>query len=170
MIRRMSRSSPCGLLVGALLSFSFSCGDDESGVGSEDAAILSFSAEPDTLTEGESTLLSWSTQGARAVYLTSEGIRLSTEALPASGAWEVAPSETADYRLEAFDHSGALTTSELIIQVEERGPPRIEAFEASAGMYRMGDPPSRPTRRSIFTRSAASCDSTGRTTGGRAFK
>lgn len=86
--------------------------------------ILNFQAQPANILSGESSTLSWSTQGATEVSISGVG------SVAVSGNTVVSPTQTTTYTLTARGPGGE-TTASVTVQVMEGQAPRIIRFTAS---------------------------------------
>ncbi|HWV37597.1 MAG TPA: hypothetical protein VN033_03865 [Vulgatibacter sp.] len=97
--------------------------------------ILSFLAAPATVAQGESTVLSWTTEGADSVHLRAGTTPIDIgDAGVAEGEFEVTPLETTVYVLEAL-RGEVRATAEVVVDV--LSPPAIE-FEAAQALIDYG--------------------------------
>ena len=88
-------------------------------------SIATFSAQPASITAGQRTTLSWTTQGAADVELDQMlGVRA------ASGSVEVSPSQTTTYNLTARGPGGA-ASAPVTVTVAQAGAPAITSFTAT---------------------------------------
>lgn len=113
---------------------------DEAGgpVDGGEVTVVAFTAEPPRIGVGQASRLRWQTENATRVVLYEDGVPLDGEPLPLDGALEVRPKRTSVYRLEALNEGEGWDQAELTVEVDLRGPPRIEAFTASAAAVRKG--------------------------------
>jgi hypothetical protein len=86
--------------------------------------ILSFSAEPDAIHTGESSLLRWQITGATSVTL------LNTTVSPTIGETTVRPDSTTTYTLSASNDAGISTAAVTIGVDVQLSPPEISEFMA----------------------------------------
>ena len=87
-------------------------------------AILSFQANPSSITTGQSTMLIWQTKNADQVTISSLG------AVAKSGTSSVSPTQTTTYTLTASNSFGQ-TTATVTVTVAPIPPPIILSFSAS---------------------------------------
>lgn len=129
------------LVAGLLLVAGASCSSDD---GVEDLGAqgrpLTFVADPQTIQEGETTSLSWTTAHARLVRIDAGGVVLSRGNLPKDGSLEVTPKASTTYRLEVIGKNGKPAATTVAVEVQPRGAPTIERFEASASVVGRGAP------------------------------
>ena len=92
-------------------------------VGASDPRILRFDATPTNINSGESSTLSWATDGATSV--TISGI---SGALPTSGSRAVSPTQTTTYTLTATGADGRSVTAPVVVTVGGSGTARILQF------------------------------------------
>jgi len=85
-------------------------------VGSSDPRILRFEATPTNINSGESSTLSWATDGATSV--TISGI---SGTLPTSGSRPVSPTQTTTYTLTATGADGRSVTAPVVVTVGGAG-------------------------------------------------
>lgn len=88
------------------------------------ARVLNFSASPMTITAGQSSTLSWSTENAEAVDISGIGT------VAVQGSQSVTPSETTTYTMTVRNRSGT-TTANVTVQVQPQQMPRILRFLAA---------------------------------------
>lgn len=93
--------------------------------------ILSFSASSETITEGQTTTLTWSTANVTEVRL-FEGEEEILQGDAARGSIDVRPIATVAFTLVAGNETGRRTTAEVVVEVVPAVPevPRITRFEA----------------------------------------
>ncbi|HWV38597.1 MAG TPA: lamin tail domain-containing protein [Vulgatibacter sp.] len=121
--------------------FLAACGDEEVAPDEvvEAVKIVSFAAEPDRVSAGESVTLSWKTEGAAAVALTGNGAEVDLEgASAAEGSVTVAIDESTSFVLEATSASGRKATESLAVTVEAGPRPSIVSFEAEPSIVEAG--------------------------------
>jgi hypothetical protein len=90
------------------------------------ARILRFQAVPTNIMSGESSTLSWATQGAQTV--TISGV---TGNLPLNGSTVVSPTQTTTYTITATGADGKSSTAQAIVTVTTGGAPRVISFSAN---------------------------------------
>ena len=95
-------------------------------------AVGSFSANPGTITAGQSATLSWNVTGATSVSI-SPGIG----SVSSSGSQTVTPTETTTYTITATNDAGSSTTTAKVT-VNPSGPPTIAGFTASPASITSG--------------------------------
>ena len=99
------------------------------------AEIKQFSATPDTIQQGHSSKLSWTTQDATEVFIDPE-----VGPVQASGARDVSPTKTTTYSITAKGSGGTKTVAARV-NVEQppvSEPPRIVSFSASEATIQEG--------------------------------
>lgn len=94
-------------------------------VDTPEVRILRFTATPDQIEAGESSVLAWETQNAGTV--TIEGIG----PVAASGTTTVSPETTTTFRLTASNAAGSVTQTATVTVRSRPAPPTINVFEAS---------------------------------------
>ena len=87
--------------------------------------IIRFAASPTNLTGGESSTLSWTTQGASQVSISGIGT------VDANGNRTVSPSATTTYTLTAQSSDGRQVTAQVVITVSAGNAPRVISFSAN---------------------------------------
>ncbi len=92
-------------------------------VGTSAARILRFEATPTNIISGESSILSWTTDGATSVSISGVGI-----GLPASGSRSVSPTQTTTYTLTATGSDGSTVTAPVVVTVGNGQSARILQF------------------------------------------
>jgi hypothetical protein len=85
-----------------------------SGPSPTEPIINSFSADPSTITEGESSILSWSTTGA-----TSVSIDHAIGSVDLTGTTTINPTITTTYTLTATNAEGSVTATTIVTVTEE---------------------------------------------------
>lgn len=126
--------------LGAFLLALGGCGDkgkDDKNAGG--AQILSFTSSMEAIVEGESATLQWETQGASAIILTANGVRIDGGDLEAAGSLEVRPEGDTTYGLEAASSKGASAKAEVFVEVLPFGPPQIDSFAATPSETKIGE-------------------------------
>jgi len=88
------------------------------------ARVLNFSASPMTITAGQSSTLSWSTENAESVDISGIGT------VAVQGSQSVSPTETTTYTMTVRNRGGS-TTANVTIQVQPQQMPRIQRFLAA---------------------------------------
>ena len=96
--------------------------------------ITAFTANPDTITAGEETTLSWEVNGEDVSFTIDNGVGAvnSTDVT-------VAPTETTTYTLSAMGSSGNDTSTVIVIVKPRIDPPQITAFTATSTTIFAGD-------------------------------
>jgi uncharacterized cupredoxin-like copper-binding protein len=88
--------------------------------------ILQFNANPTQITAGQSSILSWITEGATSVSISTLGNE------PTNGSISVSPTNTTTYILTATGPGGTVTASQLVtVSPVAPGNPQIIRFEAN---------------------------------------
>jgi len=96
--------------------------------------IVSFTANPTTVTAGQPTTLSWSVTGATSVTM-DNGIG----ALPASGSGPISPAQTTTYTLTAANTAGSATARVTVtVTAPAPGVPTIASFTANPSTVTAG--------------------------------
>jgi len=88
------------------------------------ARVLNFSASPMTITAGQSSTLSWSTENAEQVEISGIG------AVAVQGSQSVTPAETTTYTMTVRNRGGT-TSATVTIQVQPQAMPRVMRFLAA---------------------------------------
>jgi hypothetical protein len=88
--------------------------------------ITSFTANPATITAGQSSTLSWTTTNAVSVSISGIG-----EVQPANGSVSVSPTATTTYTLTATGNGGSITRTVTVSVLQPRDPPLILSFATS---------------------------------------
>ena len=96
-----------------------------SGNGSA-PTITSFSADPESINSGSSSVLSWATSGATSIAITP-GTFTSTLA---TGSTSVSPTATTTYTLTATNAAGSVTSTQTVT-VNTASIPKISSFAAN---------------------------------------
>jgi hypothetical protein len=91
-----------------------------------DPRIIRYSAVPTNIVQGESSTLSWTTEGAATVTIT--GV---SGTLPLSGSTVVTPTQTTTYTLTATASDGRSVSAPVIVTVGNVGVARIISFSAN---------------------------------------
>jgi hypothetical protein len=102
--------------------------------GVSDPLILRFEAVPTNIVSGESSMLSWTTQGASTVTIT--GV---SGTLPLSGSTSVSPTQTTTYTLTATASDGKSVSASAIVTVSNGQLPRIVSFSGTPTSINPGD-------------------------------
>jgi len=124
------------LLLGLLLIVGGACGPITLSTPGQQPSIISFNAEPSSISAGESSNLSWNVSGATTVSI-DQGI--GNVAL--TGTRSVAPSTTTVYTLTAFSSVGSITaTTQVIVSgtPTSTGSPVINSFVANPSSISLG--------------------------------
>jgi hypothetical protein len=95
--------------------------------------INSFTAGPESIISGSSSLLSWATSGAETIAI-APGTFTSTST---SGSVSVSPTLTTTYTLTATDPAGSVTSLQTIT-VDSEAKPTISSFTASPASVNSG--------------------------------
>lgn len=98
-----------------------------SGTGKP--TIVSFTANPTSITSGSSSTLSWSTTGAASIAITP-GTFTSTSA---NGSTSVSPTATTTYTLTATNASGSTTSTATVTLIAPGGPLAITTSSCPGG-------------------------------------
>ncbi len=98
--------------------------------GSGGVRILNFTGQPTTINAGQSSMLSWQTQGADTVTITSLG------SVSPSGSNSVTPAQTTTYTLTASGSGGQASASVTITVIG--GQPVIASFTATPASIAAG--------------------------------
>jgi len=107
------------------------CGGSSSsspGKGSQ-PTIVSFAADPASITSGATTTLSWATAGATSIAITP-GTFTSTSA---SGSTDVSPTATTSYTLTASNASGSITSTAKVTVTAAGGSLAITTTSCPGG-------------------------------------
>ena len=88
--------------------------------------ITSFSADPESINSGSSSMLSWATSGATSIAITP-GTFTSTSV---SGSTSVSPTATTTYTLTATNAAGSVTSTQTVT-VNTASIPKISSFAAN---------------------------------------
>ena len=88
--------------------------------------ITSFSADPESINSGSSSMLSWATSGATSIAFTP-GTFTSTSV---SGSTSVSPTATTTYTLTATNAAGSVTSTQTVT-VNTASIPTISSFTAN---------------------------------------
>lgn len=125
---RISGPSLCALVLILFVCVGLpGCGASSSvSASSAKPAISSFTATPTGINSGDSSTLTWATNGATTVAITP-GAFTSTSA---NGATNVNPTATTTYTLSATNSAG-VTSSTLTITVNTASKPTIKSFTAN---------------------------------------
>jgi hypothetical protein len=91
-----------------------------------DPRIIRYAAVPTNIITGESSMLSWTTEGAATVTIT--GV---SGTLPLSGSTSVSPTQTTTYTLTATSTDGKSVTASVIVTVSNGQLARIVSFTAN---------------------------------------
>jgi hypothetical protein len=96
-------------------------------VSSSAPQILRFDATPTQINQGESSTLTWNTQGAQTVQISGIGM------VPASGSQTVTPTASTTYTLTATSADGTQTTTTVSVTVRSSSSSalRIASFTSS---------------------------------------
>jgi len=94
--------------------------------GPGNPVIVRFEAVPTNIISGESSMLSWTTQGAATV--TISGV---SGSLPLSGSTSVSPTQTTTYTLTATSTDGRSVSASVIVTVSNGQLARIVSFSAN---------------------------------------
>lgn len=89
-----------------------------------DPRIFRFAATPTNITLGQSSTLSWTTEGASEVNISGIG------RVDSSGSMMVTPTQTTTYTLTARGEDGRTVTAPVIVTVGDANVPRILQFSA----------------------------------------
>ncbi len=93
--------------------------------------IVSFNAEPRTITKGETSVLSWETANADQVSIdVQSGDGMSLGSVGTAGTATVSPADTTTYKITATNGSGSVTRT-VTVTVTPPGMPRILNFVAT---------------------------------------
>lgn len=93
------------------------------------SAEVSFSANPETIQEGECSTLTWSTQNVQAVYLYPQGEPWQNYGVPGNGTRTVCPSDTTTYDLRVVKLDGSVEIRTATVHVVSNpGAPQITRF------------------------------------------
>ena len=103
------------------------------GATGTDARIFRFDASPTNITLGQSTTLSWTTEGATDVSISGIG------AVDSSGSRSVTPTQTTTYTLTARASDGRQVTAPVIVTVGNAQVPRILQFSALPASVNPGE-------------------------------
>ncbi len=95
--------------------------------------VVSFTADPQMIERGDSTLLSWQTEGADSVMIDGIG------SVGTGGSATVSPTETTTYRLTARNDSGEIVKTTTVTVVAPNAP-RILTFVANPAEIGQGEP------------------------------
>lgn len=87
-------------------------------------SVLTFNAQPASVTAGQSTTLSWTTQAATEVSI-DNGVGVQ----PATGSVSVSPAQSTTYTLTATGPGGT-SSAQVTVTVTQVGAPSIAAFSA----------------------------------------
>jgi hypothetical protein len=98
-----------------------------------DPRIIRYSAVPTNIVSGESSTLSWTTEGAATVTIT--GV---SGTLPLSGSTVVTPTQTTTYTLTATSSDGRSVSAPVIVTVGNVGVARIISFTANPATIDVG--------------------------------
>lgn len=102
--------------------------------GASDPRIIRFEAIPTNIISGESSMLSWTTEGASTVTIT--GV---SGTLPLSGSTSVSPTQTTTYTLTATGADGRSVSASAIVTVSNGQLPRIVSFSGTPTSINPGD-------------------------------
>ena len=91
--------------------------------------ITSFSADPESINSGSSSMLSWATSGATSIAITP-GTFTSTSA---SGSTSVSPTATTTYTLTATNATGSTTSTAIVTVTAPGGPLAITTTSCPGG-------------------------------------
>lgn len=95
-------------------------------VGSSKEAVIRFAASPTQINQGQSSLLSWTTRGAKTVSI-NNGVGT----VPANGSKSVTPTATTTYTLTATGADGSSVTAAVTVTVGGGAVPTVLSFTAS---------------------------------------
>ncbi len=136
-----SFTAPTQLLQTAVLVFSLTVSDgvnasppDTVTVTVEAPSTLTFRADDDSITAGQSATLRWTATNAKSAEI-DQGV--GTVSPAAGGSVEVTPSADTTYTLTVTDNNNAVSTASLTITVA--AAPAIAAFTAHPATIELGD-------------------------------
>jgi phospholipase C len=117
--KRYSSLSAIFLFVAAL-GFT-GCGSSNATPGSNPPGpLIAFGAQPATITQGQSTTISWQATSAATITI-SPSVLPAGQTYPLSGSAQVSPTQTTTYTATATDSAGHSSTSSITVTVVGAG-------------------------------------------------
>ena len=100
-------------------------------VAQPEPVIQSFSANPSSITQGQSSTLSWDVKNAQTVVLDAKTVS-------AQGSTSVSPSTTTTYHLKAVGLNGKTVERSVTVTVVAQPDPVIQSFSANPSSITQG--------------------------------